>query len=160
MPYPDVLLYRWIGMSTQICNLIFFSRKFVKRPYIELCSTFWANLDTLNSKNLTNIVRNHSGCPSVLLKYTQYKCTGKTQKTSRYDTGALEFRNSLLIDFSWVNKNKILNFHVLFVLFFIWGGWHSGIAHNTQNWKVLSSKPSDGLDQKEFWEPTSFWSSK
>ena len=65
------------------------SRRFVIRPYIELCNAFYVNLYTLNSKNLFNIAPDHSVCSSVQLKYTKYKCTGMPKKNSRYDTGGI-----------------------------------------------------------------------
>ena len=154
MSYPGVFLYRWIGMGAQILSLNFLSRSFVKIPYIKLCSTFWINLDTLNSKSLSNIPHNHSGCPSVPFKYTKCKCTGIPKKLWVWHWGHW---NHPITGSSWVNHNKVLNFHILFFLFFIWGGWHSGVAHNTQNWKVLSSKPTDGIGRGGLWDPTS-WS--
>ena len=57
--------------------------------------------------------------------------------------------NYPLVGSSWVNHKKILIFHILFslfYLFFIWGGWHSGIAHSMHNWKVLRSNPTDGTE--------------
>ena len=56
--------------------------------------------------------------------------------------------------------NKILIFHILFFLFFVWGGWHSGITLFTQNWKVLSSNLTYALCRDELWDPTSLWSSR
>ena len=44
-------------------------------------------------------------------------------------------------------------FHILFFLFFIWGGWPSGITGNTYTWKILSSNPTDGLGQDGLWDP-------
>ena len=46
-----------------------------------------------------------------------------------------------------------------FFLFFIWGGWHSRIARNTQNWKVLSWNSTDRQSQDGLWNPNSLWSS-
>ena len=43
-------------------------------------------------------------------------------------------------------------FHILF-LFFVWGGWPSGITGNTYTWKILSSNPTDGLGQDGLWDP-------
>ena len=40
--------------------------------------------------------------------------------------------------------------------FFIWGGWRSGIIHNTQNRKVLSLNPTDGIGQDGLWDPTQY----
>ena len=129
MLYPDIFSYHWIGMGAQILSLTFLSRRFLKRTYIELCSAFSDKLDTLNSKSLSNIARNHSGCPSVSLKYTKYRCTGMPKKLWVRHWGHWNYP---LIGSSWVNHNKILNFHILVFLFFIWGGWHNGIAHNTE----------------------------
>ena len=44
---------------------------------------------------------------------------------------------------------------MLLLLFFIWGAWHIGIARNTQNFKVLSLNPTDGLGRDGLWDPTS-----
>ena len=55
--------------------------------------------------------------------------------------------NYPLIGSSHVNHNNIL--------IFIWGAWHSGIACNTQNLKVLSSNPADGLGRDRLWDTTS-----
>ena len=156
MSYPDVFSYRWIGMVAQILSLNSLSRRFVKRTYIELCSVFYANLDILNSKYLSNIARNHSGCPSVPLKYTKCKCTSMPRKLW---VRHWEHWNYSLIGSSWVNHKKILNFHI-FLLFFIWGGYQSGIGHNTQNGKVFSLKPTDGLGWDELWVPASLRSSR
>ena len=41
----------------------------------------------------------------------------------------------------------------LFLLFFLWGCWHSGIAHNTKNLKILGSNPNNGLARDGFSDP-------
>ena len=64
--------------------------------------------------------------------------------------------NYPLIGSSQVNHNKVLIFHILFSwfsLFFIWGGWPSGVTGNTQTWKILSSNPTNGLGKDGLWDP-------
>ena len=53
----------------------FFRTRLVKRPQTRLESAFLANLETLNSTKFSESVRNHSGVPSVPLKYTIHICT-------------------------------------------------------------------------------------
>ena len=44
-------------------------------------------------------------------------------------------------------------FHILFFLFFVWGGWPSGITGNPFTWKILSSSPTDRLGQNGLSDP-------
>ena len=44
-------------------------------------------------------------------------------------------------------------FSYIIFLFFIWGGWPSGITGNMHTWKILSLNPTDGLGQDGLWDP-------
>ena len=51
-----------------------------KRPYARLESAFYANLDTMNFKELSNRCPSHVRCPSVPLKHTVDTNTGIQKK--------------------------------------------------------------------------------
>ena len=48
----------------------------------------------------------------------------------------------------------IRDIYIYIFLFFIWGGWHKEITHNTQSWKVLSPNLTNKLDWDGLWDPT------